>query len=114
MVVITLPNNNGAPYERLGPNPVVTCSRRKEITARFDGGDITSDCRALLLAQANQKSDQVDAMADDIIDERQIAKVQPPLQTLLRHRRYISYDHLRKSNRGWRAPRLVPYPDKIL
>lgn len=58
----------------------------KEITARFDGGDITSDCGALLLAQADRKIGLVETMANVIIDERQTAKVQHSLQTLLRQR----------------------------
>lgn len=58
----------------------------KEVTARFDGGDITSDAGALLLAQADMKTGLIDAMAGEILDERQAAKVRHPLTTLLRQR----------------------------
>jgi len=58
----------------------------KEVTARFDGGDITSDGGALLLAQADRKIGLVKAMAEQIVDVRQSAKVQHSLPTLLRQR----------------------------
>lgn len=58
----------------------------KEITARFDGGDITSDAGALLLARADRKMGLVNAMANEMIDERQSAKVQHSIPTLLRQR----------------------------
>lgn len=58
----------------------------RQVTARFDGGDITSDCGALLLAQADKKIGLVEAMAAQIIDERQGSKVLHPVATLLRQR----------------------------
>ena len=58
----------------------------KDIVAQFDGGDITSDAGILLLAQADKKMGLVDAMADEMIDERQSAKVQHSIPTLLRQR----------------------------
>ncbi|HEV2660154.1 MAG TPA: IS1380 family transposase [Ktedonobacteraceae bacterium] len=58
----------------------------KEVIARFDGGDITSDAGALLLAQADKKTGLIDAMAKEILDDRQAAKVRHPLATLLRQR----------------------------
>ncbi len=58
----------------------------KEVAARFDGGDITSDAGALLLARADKKTGLIDAMADHIVDQRQPAKVRHSLHTLLRQR----------------------------
>jgi len=58
----------------------------KEVTARFDGGDITSDSGALLVAQADRKIGLVDAMVREIYDFRQSAKVQHSIADLLRQR----------------------------
>ena len=58
----------------------------RQVTARFDGGDITSDSGALLLAKADRKLGLVDAMAAEILDERQASKVLHPMATLLRQR----------------------------
>ena len=58
----------------------------KEIVTRFDGGDITSDAGALLLARADRKMGLVNAMAKEMIDERQSAKIQHAIPTLLRQR----------------------------
>lgn len=58
----------------------------KEVTARFDGGDITSDAGALLLARADKKVTLIDAMAKEMVDDRQAAKVRHSLATLIRQR----------------------------
>lgn len=60
----------------------------KPVTARFDGGDITSDAGMLLLAQADRKLGLSQAIADSIIDRRQQAKVQHPVLDLIRERLY--------------------------
>jgi hypothetical protein len=39
----------------------------KEVTARFDGGDITSDAGALLLSQADRKLGLVKATAENAV-----------------------------------------------
>jgi hypothetical protein len=58
----------------------------KEVSARFDGGDITSDAGAVLVGQADRKTGLIQVMADQVVDERQAAKVRHPLATLLRQR----------------------------
>lgn len=58
----------------------------RQVTARFDGGDITTDSGALLLAQADRKIGLVDAMAAEIMDARQASKVVHSVTTLLRQR----------------------------
>ena len=58
----------------------------KHVTARFDGGDITSDAGALLVSQADRKTGLIDALAEQVIDERQSAKVRHSIATLLRQR----------------------------
>ena len=47
----------------------------REIVARFDGGDLTTDAGLLLLAQADNKLGLVAAMAGVIPDRRQQEKV---------------------------------------
>ena len=59
---------------------------KRQVTACFDGGDITSDAGALLLAQADRKLGLVDAMAAVVKDNRQAAKVLHPLEVMLRQR----------------------------
>jgi hypothetical protein len=58
----------------------------KEVTVRFDGGDITSDAGAILLGQADRKTGLLDAVAAVLKDNRQAAKVLHPLVTLMRQR----------------------------
>lgn len=58
----------------------------KPVTARFDGGDITSDAGVLLVSQADRKIGLVDAMSQQLIDSRQSAKVQHLVPTMLRQR----------------------------
>jgi hypothetical protein len=49
--------------------------RGKDVTARFDGGHITSDCGAVLIARADREIGLIDAMTDQIFDKRQASKV---------------------------------------
>jgi hypothetical protein len=58
----------------------------KTVTARFDGGDITSDGGAPLLSRADRKLGLTEAMAAEIVDERQAAKVRHPIRLLLLQR----------------------------
>jgi hypothetical protein len=58
----------------------------KQVVACFDGGDITSDAGALLVSQADRKTGLIDALAEQVIDERQSAKVCHSVATLLRQR----------------------------
>jgi DDE family transposase len=60
----------------------------KEVVARFDGGDITSDSGVMLLAKADTKLGLTQAMAAEIVDERQAAKVVHRLQLLVQQRVY--------------------------
>jgi hypothetical protein len=56
------------------------------VTARFDGGDITSDAGVLLVAHVDRKLGLIDALVDEIRDDRQAAKVRHPLAVLVRQR----------------------------
>lgn len=60
----------------------------KPVTARFDGGDITSDAGVLLLAQADRKLGLTQALAGSFVDKRDQAKIAHPLIDLLRERVY--------------------------
>lgn len=60
----------------------------KEVVARFDGGDITSDAGLLLLREADRKVGLSKALAGAIEDRRQPSKVTHRLDTLLRERLY--------------------------
>jgi hypothetical protein len=62
--------------------------KNKEILARFDGGEITSDTGILFIAQADRKLNLTERLAAQIIDERQPGKVLHSLQDLLRERIY--------------------------
>jgi hypothetical protein len=59
---------------------------RKTVTARFDGGDITSNAGVLLLAAADRKLGLIDAMASRMADTRQASKVVHDLPALLKER----------------------------
>lgn len=59
---------------------------RKPIIARFDGGDITSDAGALLLAKADRKLSLCESLAGGIIDKRDSAKITHTIVDLLRER----------------------------
>jgi hypothetical protein len=58
----------------------------KIVTARFDGGDITSDSGMLLLSAADRKIGLVQALSAVIADKRQATKVRHGLATLLSER----------------------------
>jgi hypothetical protein len=58
----------------------------KVVSARFDGGDITSDSGFLLLAQADQKIALVSAMSAAIGDKRQVSKIRHGVETILLER----------------------------
>jgi hypothetical protein len=58
----------------------------KEVAAGFDGGDITSDCGALLVARADDKIGLTWAMGEQIVDSRQSSKVRHSVGSLLRQR----------------------------
>ena len=58
----------------------------KPILARFDGGDITSDAGALLLAQADSKLSLCESLADNILDKRDSTKIAHTIFDLLRER----------------------------
>jgi hypothetical protein len=58
----------------------------KQVIARFDGGDITSDSGLLLVNQADSRLGLIAALASAVQDRRQSAKVSFDLETLLRER----------------------------
>jgi len=58
----------------------------KQVTARFDGGDITSDSGLLLLRQADDQIGLVSRISSVINDKRQQSKVLFDIATLLRER----------------------------
>lgn len=58
----------------------------KPIIARFDGGDITSDAGALLLAQADCKLGLTQAVAKGIADKRDPSRIAHTIEDLLRER----------------------------
>jgi hypothetical protein len=58
----------------------------KPIVARFDGGDITSDAGALLLAQADRKLSVCESLAGRIIDKRDPTRIAHTVVDLLRER----------------------------
>lgn len=67
------------------PFPAV---RSKEVVARFDGGDVTSDAGLLLLRDADRHLGITAALITSIEDLRQPGKVQHPLVELVRTRVY--------------------------
>lgn len=58
----------------------------KQVTARFDGGDITSNSGVLLLQQADRRLGLISNIASAIVDKRQRSKISFDLVTLLRER----------------------------
>jgi hypothetical protein len=58
----------------------------KEVVARFDGGEITSDAGLVLLSQADQSIGLTQDLADAIDDRRQVSKVEHSYWTLLKQR----------------------------
>jgi len=59
---------------------------RKEVSANFDGGEMTSNAGLLFLAQADRKLRLIEQLADQIVDPRDPAKVRHSLEDLLRER----------------------------
>jgi len=57
--------------------------RNKAVTAAFDGGDLSSDAGALLLAQAEQATGIIAALAGALDDTRQQKKVKHSLEELV-------------------------------
>lgn len=58
----------------------------KEVVARFDGGDITSDAGLLLLDLADRKLGLIDAITAALCDRRQRGKITHALNELIRER----------------------------
>ena len=63
-------------------------SSSREIIARFDGGDLSSDAGLLLVAQADERIGLTAAMADTLSERRQKSKIRFDILTLLRERIY--------------------------
>src|SRR5579863_9306733 len=62
--------------------------KNKEILARFDGGEITSDAGILFIAQADRQLKLTQRLAAQIIDDRDPSRIVHSLQDLLRERIY--------------------------
>lgn len=60
----------------------------RQVIARFDGGDLTSDAGVALLAAADRRAGVTASLAAAITDRRDPAKVEHPLLDLLRERVY--------------------------
>ena len=60
--------------------------RNKSLTARFDGGELSSDAGVILLAQAERNAGIVGALANSVVDTRQSSKVKHSLEELIRAR----------------------------
>ena len=58
----------------------------KTVTARFDGGDITSNAGVLLVSAADDKVGLTSALAASIKDKRQASKIEHDLPTLIKER----------------------------
>lgn len=58
----------------------------KLVTARFDGGDITSNSGVLLLSEADKKIGLLSRLASAIVDKRQAGKVRHPVARLISER----------------------------
>jgi hypothetical protein len=58
----------------------------KQVTARFDGGDITSNAGVLILSDADRKIGLTKSMAAAINDKRQSSKVSFDIATLIKER----------------------------
>ena len=55
----------------------------REVVARFDGGDLTSDAGLLLLRQADKKVGLIDALAANIVDRRQASKIDHTIREIV-------------------------------
>src|SRR4051794_29704289 len=60
----------------------------RDIVARFDGADLTTDAGVLLLAQADKKLGLIHAMAGVVSDKRQQGKIRHGLEEILAERIY--------------------------
>ena len=60
----------------------------KEVVARFDGGDLTSDAGMLLLARADRKVQLTRSIAESIDDRREQVKVDHKMPDMVRERIY--------------------------
>jgi len=60
----------------------------KDVVARFDGGDLTSDAGLLLLGEADRKIGLTEGMTEAITDRRQQSKVLHKVHDILRERVY--------------------------
>jgi hypothetical protein len=60
--------------------------RGKQVSCRFDGGDITTDGGLLLLSCADRRLGLIEAMSDCVNDKRQPSKISHSLCTLFRER----------------------------
>lgn len=60
----------------------------KNVTASFDGGNITSDAGMMLIAMTDKKIGLTEALSNQIIDNRQTKKVRHTILELLRERIY--------------------------
>jgi hypothetical protein len=66
-----LPHRSHSRHDRRLPSPVlVPAVRRKNITATFDGGRITSDAGVMLLGQAERRLGVADKFTAAIADPR--------------------------------------------
>ena len=70
---------------------------RRQVTARFDGGRITSDGGALLLRELEEKTGLVRSFTECFVDHRDPSRVQHGLYELLAQRLYglaLGYEDL--------------------
>ena len=70
------------------PELVFPSVGNRELVARFDGGDLTSDAGLLLLAQADRRIGLINAMSKVATDRRQFSKVRHGFGEILRERIY--------------------------
>lgn len=61
---------------------------KKEVSARFDGGDLSSDAGVILLAHAERHAGIIRALANSIIDTRQSSKIKHSIEEMVRARVY--------------------------
>ena len=60
----------------------------RDVVARFDGGEVTSDAGLLLLRRADQKLGLLSALARQVVDRRQASKVEHSIEEMMRERVY--------------------------
>lgn len=76
----------------------------KEVVARCDGGDITSDAGVLLVSLADKKLGLTEAMAGCLTDTRQQSKVEHSSVEITRERGLLNMAG--KMRRGWEGQRV--------